>query len=104
MVSIPLRSDLYAYTFTVALDGVEVRLSLRWSEGCGAWYADLDTADGIRLVSGSRLTPGAPLFCTTEAPSLPSGAFVVTGDDPYQRDSLGVGVALWWVSAAELAA
>lgn len=102
MLAIPLRSDLFRYTFTVDLSGVEVRLSLTWSDGCGAWYADVDSADGVRLVSGSRVTPGAPLFCTTEADGLPRGVFVVTGDDPYQRDALGSSVRLWWVPAGEV--
>lgn len=68
-------------TFTIALAGVDYRLTLRWCDAPeGGWMLDMALADGTPLVGGVPLVTGADLL----APH-----------DHLGRAGQGFGGALW---------
>lgn len=104
MLILPTRADADRYARTYTLDDVTIRLHFWWWPASGAWYVDLDDSLGVRLLSGQRVTPSAPLWPDRTMPGLPPGVVIVDGPDPYAKEQLGSAVRLLYVTAAELAA
>ena len=86
---------------SVALGGVEVQLATRWADGPGAWYVDVYTAAGVKVLSGCRISPGGYVWQAGQDPLLPAGSLAATGPDPYRREQLGVDVHLVYLDPGE---
>lgn len=99
MERLPLFPDVPAQRYTVALDGVQYEVRLVYRERTASWYLDLSGPDGVWLLRGQRLSPGAsPQFGLIG--EGPPGVLFVFGADPYARD----GVELWYFGVDELEA
>jgi hypothetical protein len=94
-------SDGYRRRQSPTLGGVEVQLLFRWADGPGAWYLDVDTAGGERVLSGVRITSGGYLWAAGQDPRLPPGSLVAIGPDPYRREQLGSDVRVAYLAPGE---
>lgn len=61
---------------TVDLGGVAYRLQLDWSERLGCWRATLSDGDGVAVVTGVRVEPGADLLEWADPAVAPDGALL----------------------------
>lgn len=57
---IPLRAE--AQTFVITLGGASRRLTTRWNDATAAWLLEIATPDGIPILTGIPLVPGADLL------------------------------------------
>lgn len=56
-IEIPLRSDIFYYSFTKELDGLVYSFRIRYNRRIDSWNLDfIDTVNGIRLAGGQDLT------------------------------------------------
>jgi hypothetical protein len=92
-----------AWSRSLSLDGVAIRLRGRWLPWIGRWLVRVETPDGAPLTSEQIVSPGGQIVWDRLRPDTPSGVLLWTGPDPYDRDDLGVAVGLLYVTAAELA-
>lgn len=104
----PVRISVYAgepqHTQTVALGGVQYRLTLTWRERTSSWYADIAAADGTDIVRGRRLSTRWTIMYGLQVEGWQGGDIMVVGREPYEQSDLGQDLQLWYYSAAELAA
>lgn len=91
-----------AAPFRYTLDGVSVVVRLRWLSELGSWYADFETASGVVIATGCRVTPGVSILLDTTAPGWPGGQVRVAGPDPYRKEQLGTDVVLAYFTRADL--
>ena len=86
---------------TPSLGGIQVQIVTRWAEGPGAWYVDVSTASGERILSGQRVSPGGYVWTESQDPRLPAGSLYASGPDPYRRDQMGLDVQLVYYEPGE---
>lgn len=92
---IPIINTLPAQRFMTALGGQSYRLRVTYVRRTESWYLDVETLEGVALVSGIRLTNGISLLASyVNTSDLPTGILGVmdrqeTREDP-GRDDLGV--------------
>jgi hypothetical protein len=99
MERLPFFPDVPAQRYTVALDGVQYEARLVYRARTASWYLDLAGPDGVWLLRGQRLSPGAsPQFGLIG--EGPPGVLFLFGADPYDR----AGVELLYFSVDELEA
>lgn len=56
-IEIPLRSDIFHYSFTKELDGVVYSFRISYNRRIDSWTLDfINTVNGIRLAGGQDLT------------------------------------------------
>lgn len=56
IIEIPLRNDIFHYSFTRELDGVVYLLRIRYNRRIDSWTLDfVDVVNGIRLAGGQDL-------------------------------------------------
>lgn len=90
------------WTMDVQLSGAVYTLRGRWNTRMGTWLLDLETGDGVRLLSGVRVVLEYPLLPRWRSDAMPPGElFVVcpTGrcnTDP-GRDDIGRDASLRFV-------
>ncbi len=103
-VVLPFSHEKPADLKVVQLGTTRYGVRLTWRERPASWYLDLETAEGVAVVSGLRVVPGA-------SPALrlgpwraqgPGGALYVRGPDPYVREDLGGALRLVWYGPDEL--
>lgn len=89
---IPLEPE--PQSFSIALNGVEYRLTVRWFEApAGGWLLDMATVDDEPVLSGIPLVAGCDLLEQYEYLGI-GGRLVVSGDMPPTLDNLGNDVTL----------
>ncbi|MHC4397898.1 MAG: phage baseplate plug family protein [Planctomycetota bacterium] len=55
-IEIPLRNDIFYYSFTKELDGVVYSLRLQYNRRIDSWILDfIDIVNGIRLAGGQDM-------------------------------------------------
>lgn len=109
MLELPLPNpEDTLYHATVDLDGVSVRMTLRWMDRTASWYLDLEDPTGEAIVRGVRVVTHWPLWVRLRDDRRPPGqllALSLTDDDsPAGRDDLGSRVVLVYYTAAEIEA
>lgn len=83
-LQVPIFHDLPQHTISLTLDGAQYTITYTYRDRLGAWYIDVDDADGTRLATGRRLSPGAPPLT-----SGPPGVLLADAPgDPYDRDAV----------------
>jgi len=81
MINIPVIKNEFDFSVTVALNGVDFTIRLRWLERQEAWYASLYDIDGNSMYLNSRLSVGYPLFLGMELDGEPTGPFLCIDSD-----------------------
>lgn len=104
IVTIPVRSDLEAYSFSCALDGVNYVLSFAFNYRSSLWSVDIAAADGTPILSGIPVQTGVDLIGRFVPESRPPGRLLAidttgNGTDP-GRDDLGNNVLLLYAGVA----
>lgn len=92
---IPLEAG--AQTLSVPLGGVTYRMRIWWRESVTpCWMLDLSTDDGVALVSGLPMLPGADLLAQHKHLGV-AGVLYVLADDEITYDSLGNSTRLYFL-------
>lgn len=107
-VTLPLRSDLPHYSFTVTLDGGTYGFRFWWNYSCSAWVMDLSDSNGDPIVTGVRVKVDWPLFARYADSRLPPGQLIAQDTTGAQQDpgleDLGSRVVLLYFTAEETGA
>ncbi len=98
---IPPTEDEFLSRTSVTLGGVPVQIILDWRDNPGAWYANVETDAGARVLSGVRVSPGGLVWREGQDPRLPPGNLYTDGPDPYDRLQLGGDVRLLYFEPGE---
>lgn len=101
MIQLNTPAGGYRRRQTPTLGGTQIQIATRWQEGPGAWYADVYTAAGEKVLSGCRISPGGYVWQEGQDPRLPPGSLAATGPDPYRREQMGVDVHLIYLDPGE---
>lgn len=106
IVTLPLRSDLSAYSFQVELDAKSYGFVFRWNEREGAWYFDIYDGEGELLRAGMKVVIDFPLIVRATSKDLPPGKLFAVDtsgalDAPGLED-LGARVQVVYYEASEL--
>jgi hypothetical protein len=101
MIQIRTPQGGYTRRQSETLGGIEVQLARRWRAGPGAWYLDVETASGERILSGVRITPDGYIWTEEQDPRLPPGSLAAIGPDPYTREQMGTDVQLIYLDPGE---
>ena len=101
---LPTFPDSPQTVYQVELDGDTYTITDRYCLRCLAWYVDVETSDGVILIQGRRISPGADPLSGLVGDDLPPGLFAVLGSDPYRRSDYGADVQLTYVPVAEVPA
>lgn len=102
MIEVPdlsIGDDDYAVTVATTLDGVVVRIALRWLARIGRWAAYLTDAAGAPASAQLLVQPGGEVLFDRRSASAPPGRLVWVGPDDYGRLDLGARLRLWYVPA-----
>lgn len=83
-----------APVITTELDGVTVRLALRWFPRIESWVLSVRDPSDVPLSMPMRVAPGAPLPLDRRDPRVPPGTLRWEGPEPYRREDLGVRLRL----------
>ncbi|WP_448510308.1 phage baseplate plug family protein [Immundisolibacter sp.] len=99
-VTLPVRTDLPAYDFSIILDGETFIFSFEWNERGSYWTMDVLDSEGNHLVAGVRMTTGVNLLAQYRNENLPKGSLFLLdtrgfNDDP-QVDNFGKNVLLMY--------
>ncbi len=102
---IPLPSGLPHFSLQVELDGTTFTLEFRWNSRDGAWYMNLEDAEGTHILSGIKVVADWPLGARFQVAGLPAGQLSAVdtsgaGLDPGFTD-LGTRVQILYLTAAE---
>jgi len=100
------RKDLPAYYYTVALDGINYTISLKFNDRMNKWMITLGDSEGNDIVSNVPVVVNWPLFDRFRFDGIPPGtvyAYDTSGQnlDP-ERDELGDRVRLFYLPVADL--
>jgi hypothetical protein len=103
-ITLPVRSDLEAYSFVANLDGTNYLLAFRFNSRSALWAMDISTAAGTPILSGIPVQTNVAL---TERfrwnPAMPPGSFIpidTSGNNgDAGRDDLGNNVVLLYQEA-----
>lgn len=107
-LSLPLRQDVPAFSYTVDLDGKAYQLSFMWNGRESLWHLGIATAAGAVVLLGLPLAVDFPLlFSMRSNKALPPGEFIVvdlegSGGSP-GRDNLGTRFEVLYYTAADMA-
>lgn len=92
IVTLPTRTDISVYAFTVELDNELFAISLTFNVRSNHWYMSIADADGIPVREGIKLVSNWPLLLTWIQQGRPAGEMICaspyTDEDP-DRDTLG---------------
>lgn len=100
------------YRFSAALEvatgTASYTFDVRWNTRANAWYFDMYDPDGILMVAGVKIVLNVPLGRRSAHPFFNDNCIValdksLTEQDP-GFDDINVRVALWHLTAGELAA
>lgn len=75
-LTIPVRSDLQAYSFTIELDGAVYLLRFRYNTRLARWIMDIAGTDGVNVVAGVPLLTNCDLIDRYTMRGLPPGKFL----------------------------
>jgi hypothetical protein len=89
--------------FGVSLPGLSLTFRITWRNRGGAgWVLDLETEDGVPLVSGLPLVTGTDLLAQHKHLGIPGGLFVVSSgahaDDEPTFTGLGTDQRLYYAT------
>lgn len=82
---LPFYPSLPAFGYFIVLDGVNFELIYEYSDQRESWYLTVNNAEGTRLVTRQRLTPGADLVRRLTDRG-PAGLITMVSNDPYRRE------------------
>lgn len=83
---IPVRTDIPAYDFSLALEGVNYYFSFEWNERGQFWTMDILDQDQNYLVAGVRMVSGIDLLSRFKNTKLPPGIFILNDTSSKGRD------------------
>ena len=83
------------------LDGVTIRITLRWLPRITAWVYQVLDADGVALGMQRAVRPGAWIRLDRRDPRVPPGWLTWSRcPEPYERADLGVALQLEYLPAS----
>jgi hypothetical protein len=87
-------NGLFAFICTAEIDGVTVRLDLRWWDRMALWALVMLDPDGVPLAIQQVVRPGGLVLKDPRSEATPAAEMVWNGPDPYARDELGAALRL----------
>jgi len=101
---LPVRSDIFAYTFLTTLEQNDYLFTLRFNSRQDRWIMDIQLPDETDLLIGIPLLVSFPLTFRFRDTRLPPGQFFVIDETGQERnptrDNLGTDIKLLYSESA----
>jgi len=105
-LTLPLRTDLEHYDFSVELDGASYFIEVRYNSRNDSHYLSISDVEGVPLLIGRRVVIDFPLTRRFKNRALPAGEFMAVDTSGQGRDpgagELGGRVQILYATAAEM--
>jgi hypothetical protein len=106
MIKILLNTESARQIGTVVLGGTSYRIRAAWRDRLRGWYIDLQTAGGVPIVEGMRVSAGGLIardLDRLDEGAVGGGVLLCAGRDKYVREDFGVdgGINLYYLTREE---
>lgn len=85
ITELPFYASRPAFDYQITLEGRQFTLIYEYLDRRGSWYLSVENAEGRRITTRQRVTPGADL-CRRLTNDGPAGQVTCVAPDPYRRE------------------